>query len=80
MDRTEPRYWFLAKRYGWGWGFPVTWEGWLVLGSWFALVLLGARHILPESPVLFFGLLAGLSAILVAICYKKGEPPGWRWS
>jgi hypothetical protein len=26
-----PRYWFPAKTYGWGWGLPSTWEGWLVL-------------------------------------------------
>ena len=22
-----PRYWFPAKRYGWGWGPPSTWQG-----------------------------------------------------
>ena len=27
----QSRYWFAAKTYGWGWGLPLTWEGWLVL-------------------------------------------------
>jgi hypothetical protein len=27
------RYWFPAKRYGWGWGLPVTWQGWAVLAA-----------------------------------------------
>jgi hypothetical protein len=31
MSEDHPRYWFPAKTYGWGWGLPSTWEGWLVL-------------------------------------------------
>jgi hypothetical protein len=27
----EQKYWFPAKRYGWGWGLPITWQGWLTL-------------------------------------------------
>ncbi len=27
----QPRYWFPAETYGWGWGLPITWEGWVVL-------------------------------------------------
>lgn len=35
------RYWFPAKKYGWGWGMPATWQGWLVLGAYLALTLGG---------------------------------------
>ena len=35
-----PRYWFPAKTYGWGWGLPRTWEGWVVLGVYLALLAL----------------------------------------
>ncbi len=35
--QTEPKYWFPAKRYGWGWGIPNTWQGWLVLAVFAAL-------------------------------------------
>ena len=38
MDR-ERRYWFPAKRFGWGWGPPATWQGWCVLLVFLALVL-----------------------------------------
>ena len=27
----KKRYWFPAKRYGWGWGFPTTWQGWVTI-------------------------------------------------
>jgi hypothetical protein len=39
---VEKKYWFPAKRYGWGWGIPNVWQGWLVLFvffCWSSLVL-----------------------------------------
>jgi hypothetical protein len=33
--------WFPAKRYGWGWGLPVAWQGWVVLLAWLALFVGG---------------------------------------
>ncbi len=26
----RPAFWFPVKRYGWGWGLPVRWQGWVV--------------------------------------------------
>jgi hypothetical protein len=37
--QIDGRYWFPAKRYGWGWGLPVTWQGWLV--AFIALTVAG---------------------------------------
>lgn len=31
MASNGKKIWFPAKRYGWGWGLPVTWQGWVVL-------------------------------------------------
>lgn len=31
-------YWFKAKPFGWGWT-PVTWQGWLVILVYIALIL-----------------------------------------
>jgi len=47
--QTNGDYWFPAKRYGWGWGFPITWQGWLVLLGFFALVLFGI-YLFPREP------------------------------
>jgi len=77
---SKPRYWFPAKTYGWGWGLPSTWQGWLVLGGYVGLlvalcVLVSAyRH-----PFWFWTALMALMAGLIAICWWKGEPPKWRW-
>jgi len=76
----SPRYWFPAKRYGWGWGLPVTWEGWAVLAAFLALVALDALLFPPRtaSAACIAGVL-GLSGMLVVVCWLKGEPPRWRW-
>lgn len=28
--KTDGKYWFPAKTFGWGWGLPRTWQGWVV--------------------------------------------------
>jgi len=76
---TTPRYWFPAKRYGWGWGPPVTWQGWLVLLGWMAAFLAAVRILMPRHPGMLAGYVVAMSALLLLICYAKGEPPGWRW-
>jgi hypothetical protein len=77
---TRPRYWFPAKTFGWGWGLPVTWQGWLVLLSYLALVLASISFIRPAlHPLVFAACIAALTAVLTIICWCTGEPPQWRW-
>ena len=78
---SEPKpYWFPAKRYGWGWGPPITWQGWLVLAAFLLLLLLGVYLLPPgEDAPAFIAYTAVVTAAFVAICCVKGEPPRWRW-
>ena len=48
MSKAAPRYWFPAKRYGWGWGFPCSPEGWAVTAGYVVAVLLAVFIINPE--------------------------------
>jgi hypothetical protein len=76
----EPKYWFPAKRYGWGWGFPGTWQGWLVLAGFVLLMVVGALIFPPRlEPGRYLAYVAVLCVLLVAVCWLKGEPPRWRW-
>lgn len=73
-------YWFPAKTYGWGWGLPRTWEGWLVFVLYLALLLLAQRLFPPDQdPLRYTGCALLLSIALILICLAKGEPPSWRW-
>ena len=79
MSNRSP-YWFPAKRYGWGWGLPLVWQGWVVLAIFVLLIAAGVIVVLPSNGPLFFGgYVALLCVLLVAVCWVKGEPPRWRW-
>lgn len=76
-------YWFRARWYGWGW-VPATWQGWVVIAIWFALVLALGATVDDASPprevaFTFFLPLAILTGTLLRICWKKGERPHWSW-
>ena len=78
--RKTPRYWFPAKTYGWGWGPPCTWEGWLVLLAYLILLPVAVVFFPPDQNLPgFLVSVVGLSTALIAICFWKGEPPKWRW-
>jgi hypothetical protein len=78
--RSEQKYWFPAKRYGWGWGIPGSWQGWLVLAAFAALLAIGFVVFPPDKELGFFKLyVAILCGVLILVCWLKGEPPRWRW-
>jgi hypothetical protein len=78
--QTERKYWFPAKRYGWGWGIPSSRQGWLVLATFGMLVVVGIFLFPPSkefgSLIAYVAVICGL---LVVVCWLKGEPPRWRW-
>lgn len=79
MDQRE-KYWFPAKRFGWGWGPPTTWQGWVVLVGYIVVVALISAVFSPDRHPLLFPIgVAFATCILIGICLKKGEPPAWRW-
>lgn len=73
------KYWFPAKRYGWGWGFPIAWQGWLVLIAYLLLVVGGIPLVqVSKGDVAYLSYVALLTIALVTICWLKGEPPNSR--
>lgn len=79
MAGDDRDIWFPAKRYGWGWGFPVAWQGWLVLAIYILLLFFGTNEYLRTQNLMFFAYLAVITFGLIVVCYKKGETPRWRW-
>lgn len=80
------RYWFKAKRYGFGW-YPASWEGWIVMLVWLIafvrLVLLFMRHMRTTGDIRnlywYLPLAILITGALMYIAWLKGEPPRWRW-
>jgi hypothetical protein len=79
MDTERGRYWFAAKRYGWGWGLPLRWEGWVVMAVWLAVIVVAAILFAGRAWGMYAGLVGVATAGLVGICWWKGEPARWRW-
>ena len=69
--------WFAPKRYGYGAGLPIAWQGWGLLLGYVALMI-GAGVMLERRPVAMMGLMVPLTAgfLLVTARTTRG---GWRW-
>lgn len=77
MNRPD---WFPAKRYGWGWGLPVVWQGWAVLVIFGLLLAICAWIFPPQAEAVAFVVCTLLlSALLTLVCWLTGEAPRWRW-
>ncbi|PIE57907.1 MAG: hypothetical protein CSA33_05430 [Desulfobulbus propionicus] len=77
MNDSKNDFWFPKMKIGIGWGLPITWQGWLVLLSYFLLTLMGL-FVFSSSPsslhvLLFLGYFAILTLIFILIVWKKGE-------
>jgi hypothetical protein len=73
-DRPE---WFAPKRYGYGSGIPISWQGWaLTLG--FVALAIGLGIFLKGRPVQLIATLIPLTTVLMVICARTTRG-GWRW-
>lgn len=78
MPLPKETAWFPAKTYGWGWGFPSRWQGWVVFIG-FILAMIGGAPIAKANLRLFIAYSCFVAGVLIAICWWKGERPSWRW-
>ena len=76
----QGKYWFPAKTYGWGWGLPSSWQGWLVVAAFIGLLVAGSFAFPPRAALgPYLAYTAVLCGLLIGVCWLKGEPPRWRW-
>ena len=70
------KYWFQKKRYGWGWGLPVAWQGCFVLVIYVVLLAVGAAELLSErAPAVFMSYSGLVTLVLIAIWVLVGMIP-----
>ena len=74
---SEGPEWFAPKRYGWGAGLPISWQGW-VLSAVFVGVVFAATFLLPGRPLASPAIVLPAAALFVIISAKTTRG-GWRW-
>ncbi|MBP6931759.1 MAG: hypothetical protein KBB62_03505 [Candidatus Pacebacteria bacterium] len=84
-EQKTKKYWFARKRYGWGWGLPLVWQGWVVFIVYFIAIIANFETLnidVKSTDDLFSGYMPRfilLTVGLILICYWKGEKPKWSW-
>lgn len=68
--------WFTAKRFGYGAGLPIAWQGWALLIGHMA-VIVGGALLLPNETAQVIWVLA--FAVLPMPLYAAKTRGGWRW-
>ena len=78
MTDEGPRPWFRAKRYGYGSGLPIAWQGWAVLAGYVLVNVLLAVFLIPRAWPLLVAVVAISTALLLKIAPGRTRG-GWRW-
>jgi len=69
--------WFAPKRYGYGSGMPISWQGWVVTLAYVAL-LIAASVAFKDQPLRLVAVAVPLTTVLMVICARTTRG-GWRW-
>ena len=75
---AETRYWFRAKRYGWGWGLPCSWQGWVFFLIWLGALLGAAIRLMPRASVsIHHGIDGHDGPVRCDLLPQRGATLGW---
>lgn len=69
--------WFAPKRYGYGSGPPISWQGWAVTIG-FVLLVIALSFELRDRPPALVAAIALPTVGFMVICAKTTRG-GWRW-
>ncbi|MFT8718136.1 hypothetical protein [Acetobacter sp.] len=85
MDKQTSQGWFAVKRYGYGAGMPISWQGWVVFLLFLALTLIPTLTVpwldLPR-PLLAEGIVVFTNVVTTGVfvwVYKSKTNGEWRW-
>ena len=69
--------WFAPKRYGYGSGLPISWQGWAITVLYLAISI-GAAMIFATRPIVLVAILVPAPVALITIAARTTRG-GWRW-
>lgn len=70
--------WFRVKRYGYGAGLPIAWQGWTLVSGFAVAVAAGSWLLAPRHAAVWMGAVVLLAAALVWVSARHSDRP-WRW-
>jgi len=84
MVKNRSKAWFAPKRYGYGSGLPIAWQGWVVFIVYMTVGIgaaAGLPLLFPDPNVFIPAVVAVIipsTVVLGVICACKTDG-GWRW-
>ena len=69
--------WFAPKRYGYGSGMPIAWQGWALTAGLIALIMLAAL-LIRFSMIAYLSVVISLALVFTIIAARTTRG-GWRW-
>lgn len=77
MSDQKKKYWFHAKTFGFGWGLPASWQGWVVFAIYLALVIATVFFAPAVTRVPAIFVFTGL--LIIVVIFTGERPARWRW-
>jgi hypothetical protein len=74
----EEQAWWAPKRFGYGAGLPIAWQGWAATLAYTLLIVGAAYGVLPRSVSAFVAIILGATAAFLLIVARRTHG-GWRW-
>ena len=74
---NEGPEWFSAKRFGYGSAMPCSWQGWVVVITYFA-VGITAAYAFATQPIILISILIPATIIFLLVSARTTRG-GWRW-
>lgn len=74
---TDDPEWFAPKRYGYGAGLPISWQGWALTIAFLAFVI-GFSILFREHRLQLIAALVPIALVYIVICARTTKG-GWRW-
>ena len=75
--KDERPDWFSPKRYGYGAGLPIRWQGWVVLTLYLG-VTVGAAWLFRDRIPAFLAIVIPATVLLMIVAARTTRG-GWRW-
>lgn len=69
--------WFAPKRYGYGAGLPISWQGWAVTLTFLAYAFAVSFWFKSNIPVTLALMVPAIAAFIIVVA--RTTRGGWRW-